>query len=83
VITNQVQKWLLAHKGAGAQDGITVAEGLRLRDKREARAYVARSLPVKALISRTDHNADIVNSAPLRLLENDAKHGLLDTVSVH
>ncbi len=83
MISHQQQKRLRTGEGAGAPDGVAVAQRLLLLDELQSLSVRPGGGPVGLAVARIDDDADFLRAGIERLLDDDGQRGLGFAVAVH
>jgi hypothetical protein len=82
VIADQMEKRLVAHELAAAQDGVAVSTGVGLRHETDAAAKCPTGVGVRGLVTRADDDTELFDTRPFGLLQDHLQGGLWFAVLV-
>jgi hypothetical protein len=83
MVTNEVQERFTADELSGTPDGMAVAEGFRLIDKRDAAGMVSGNRAERRLIVGVEDDTRVVDPGPHHFINNHAEHRFLLTVTIN
>jgi hypothetical protein len=83
MVAYKVKKWLRADKFTGAENGVTVAEGLFLVNELNATGIGFGPLGIGNFIPRPDNDADFLDFGSQYLFDDDIQHGFFYPVTIN
>ena len=82
MVADQQEKRIVLAKGRRAVHGMPLSQRRRLFDERQLPRVCPCGRPVGAFVPRADHHADLLDSRPLDLLDDDGERRLGHPVAI-